>query len=501
MSYSPSFGSLPGGLANPNVGSVGGSMATEKVVSTLYDYDPYAIYRAVADRHTAYPMFRQMLRMQNATRAVSAPTTGHYERDWRFNLVTFASIDATTAAGEDAVYTLDASSMYDLSVNVSGSARQASAVRVGDIIESYTGARILVTAKTTSSTPHTITVKPLSASVDVDAEFSATGTYAIFGNMHAEGSTIPEGLLPRISKYTNVFQIVKEGAGTTGTELTNQTWAQIVPGKDGSIFMAIEGDTMMRYERAMCYTLLFGTTANNLTAAATTEVPFDVAIKGTEGLVPFVSVNGHTDNYTSGSYSIDDFDAMAVIFEQERIGTRQIVTYDGYTIFQETENALQTLLNANLTVELLKTLGGDGKVPSDSLQPYESNDFSFYIGFRAVRKSGYDFFFRMLHEFNDYTGAGAPNYEYPSYRIATPLGFAVERASGNEVPYVSYEYKGLNGYNRHDLVDYTAGIGVAGAPGMARVASTTYDVARMGIVSEIAGHFACPNKCILQTPA
>ena len=127
-------------------------MATEKVVSTLYDYDPYAIYRAVADRHTAYPMFRQMLRMQNATRAVSAPTTGHYERDWRFNLVTFASIDATTAAGEDAVYTLDASSMYDLSVNVSGSARQASAVRVGDIIESYTGARILVTAKTTSST-------------------------------------------------------------------------------------------------------------------------------------------------------------------------------------------------------------------------------------------------------------------------------------------------------------------------------------------------------------
>ena len=132
--------------------------------------------------------------------------------------------------------------------------------------------------------------------------------------MHAEGSTIPEGLLPRISKYTNVFQIVKEGAGTTGTELTNQTWAQIVPGKDGSIFMAIEGDTMMRYERAMCYTLLFGTTANNLTAAATTEVPFDVAIKGTEGLVPFVSVNGHTDNYTSGSYSIDDFDAMAVIF-------------------------------------------------------------------------------------------------------------------------------------------------------------------------------------------
>ena len=42
---------------------------------------------------------------------------------------------------------------------------------------------------------------------------------------------------------------------------------------------------MIRYERSMCYTLLFGTAADNLTQAATTEVPFDVNIKGTAAMI------------------------------------------------------------------------------------------------------------------------------------------------------------------------------------------------------------------------
>lgn len=501
MSYTPSISSLPGGLANANISGIGGQMATEKIVSTLYDYDPYAIYRAVAERHASYPMFRQMLRMQKAARRVSAPTTGHYERDWRFNLITFDGFTGTPGAGDDLVVTLAASSMYNAGAQVDGSSAQSSAIRVGDILESDSGARAYVSAKDTTTSPHEITLKPLLAATDLDAEFASDGTYAIFGNMWAEGTGLPEGVLPRITKYTNTFQIVKEGAHSTGSELTNMTWAQIIPGQDGSIFMAIEEDTMFRYERSICYTLLFGTQSDNLTQAATSEVLHDTTIKGTEGLVPFVNSNGHTDTYTAGSYAMGDFDAMAVIFEQERIGTREIVTYDGFRVFQETENALQTMLNANLTVELLQALGKDSGVPSDTLQPFESSDFSFYVGFRAIKKSGYHFYFRLLHEFNDYTGAGAPNYDYPNYRVATPLGTTTERKSGNLVPYIGYEFKGLNGYDRHDLVDSFGGVGVGGPMAYTRMAVNQYDVLRMGILSEIAGHFSCPNRCVIQKPA
>lgn len=503
--YTPSVNpaDLPGGLANSNFGGAGGNIATEKVVTTLFDYDPFSFYQAVAQRHSSYPAFRQMLRMQNATRRVSAPTTGHYEQDWKNNLFaitpTTGVITPSGGAGNPIVLEVDANYTYDSSTTIDGDPATGTFVRVGDVIQALDGVRARVTSKDVSVSPPQVTLTPLNAADDLDASFIEGGVYAIFDNMWGEGSTIPEGVTPRVLKYTNDFQIVKEGVHSTGSSLTNKTFVQFVAGQDGSIFLAMKQDAMWRYERAMCYALLFGTTADNLTSFES-EVGYDVDIKGTEGFIPFVTLNGHSDTYTVGSYGIDDFDALSVIFEQERVGARNIITYDGFSVFQETENALQSLLNANLSVELMKQLGQAG-VPMDVLQPYENTDFSFYIGFRSLKKSGYTFHFRMLHEFNEYIGAGYTGYNYPSYRIAAPLGFATDNATGSNVPYVAYEFKGLNGYDRHDLVGTVGGIGVGGPDGFVPVASNTFDIARMGMLSEIAAHFACANKCVLQLPA
>lgn len=484
---------LPGGLNPSSFGSVGGAVANQHVLSSIFSYDPFAFYRGVAQRHSSMPSFRQMLRLQKATRGVKAPTTGHYEQDWKTNLVPFGTVaTAAGAAGANLIINLAAGAMYNAGATVGGAARQASHVRVGDVMQAPNGVRARVMDKNTTVTPHRITLRPLKAADNLDTAFLANGTYAIFDNMHAEASNIPESLIPRLIKYENTFQIVKGGGATSGTELTNVLFAQFVPMQDNTIYVAIKADEMERYERAMCYALLFGTQADNIVVAST-QLQHDVSMRGTEGLIPFLDAWGHLDTYIAGSYAIGDFDVLASIFEQERIGTRQITTYDGYSIFQETENALQNLLNANLTIELMKKWGADWGASSENMQPFDSDSFDFYIGFRALKKSGYAFYFRLLHEFNEYVGAGAPNYKQTTYRLALPLGYANDRNSGSPVPYISYEYKSDGrGYDRHDRIDEYGGIGSK------LKASNGDDMQAFGIVSEIALHAACPNKTVKQ---
>lgn len=497
MPYTPSGIGLPADLNPGNFSGVGGNVGSQEVNRTIFSYDPFAIYQAVAQRHATFPSFRQMLRMTRAARGVSAPTTGHYEAPWKNNNLPLGTIQtASSGAGTNVIFNLAAGAMFDSGVTVGGAARQASFVRVNDIIQAYDGSRAQVIAKNTTVTPHRITLRPLLAADDLAGSFAASTTYAIFDNAWGEGDGLPESVVPRLIQYTNVFQTIKEGASATGTENTNVMFAQYVPGQDGTVFLAMQGDAMYRYERSMCYALLFGTQSDNLTTTPL-KLGYDVPVITTEGLIPFIEGNGNVDTYTTNAYAITDFDVMATIFDQERAGSMKIITYDGWSIFQETENALQDLLNANLSVELMKDLNGDSGIPLDSFQPYANEDFSFYIGFRALKKSGYTFFFRKLHELSEFNGAGFTGYSYPGYRMAVPLGFATNKQNGDGMPYVSYEYKkGLNGYDRHDLARTFGGVGASNGP-----AVDEYDRVQMGIVSEIAGHFAVANQMIIQKPA
>jgi hypothetical protein len=507
MAYTPSITSanLPGGLQPSAFSSVGGSYANETVLSSIFDYDPFSILQAVHDRHDHFPMFRQMLRMQQAERGVSAPTTGHYERDWRVNLVPMGSIITAGSSGGDAqIMEMASGTMFDNGATVSGSATnvRASNIRIGDVIQAPSGARARVMAKNTTTNPHRITLRPLASGTVMQTAFPASTTYAIFDNMWAEGSGLPEGIVPRLIKYTNTFQIVKAGGASTGTDLTNQLFAQFQPGSDGNVYMVMKDDEMYRYERYMCYALLFGTQVTNTALIeANSDLGHDVDIKGTEGLIPFAETYGHDLTYTAGAYSLDNIDAMGTIFVQERVGTQDIICYQGYAVFQEMENAFSNQITNDQAVFLTKSLGGAAGVPSDMMQPFEDANFSYYVGFKAVRKSGFNFYFRLLHEFSEYVGAGAPGYDYPQYNIVTPLGNTTNRNNGQRTPYISYEFKDFNGYRRLDRVGAFGGVGVAGPGGIGAVPVNEKDLGRFGILSEIAGHFACANKMIVQVPA
>jgi len=510
MAYTPNPGqatspldatiTTPGAFNTAQFGSVGGQIATEKVVSTLYDYNPFSILRNIHERHNHEAGIRLLWKAFGWSRGVNAPTTGHYEAEWKDSLVKVGSIiTASTGAGTNVVLALHTDMMYNASQTVSGAARQASYPRIGDIIYLPDGKSARVTAKNVTTTPHQITVTPLLSTVDLAGSITAGQSYFIASNAHGEGSNIPEGVLPRLLKYTNTFQIVKEACGSTGSDLTNQLFVNPIQNQDGSIFLRLDKDMMFRFEKRAGGALLWGQPINNITEF-NAEVGFDINVKGTEGLIFFIETNGYEDLYTAGSYSTADLYAITGIYDQEQAGTNILFTHEGYGIFVETEQVFSDFFSNDVSPALMKNVAMQTGIPAEDMQPFESSDFVFYSGFRGAKLGGYYIHFKKIWEFNEAVGAGAAGYNWSKTRIFMPYGSTVNRANGATVPFVGYEYKQLGNYSRETVIADFGGAGVAGIGGILDTPVNGWDLRRKAMISEIAGHYACPNLLVIQKP-
>lgn len=511
MAYTPNLGQAalasdatitgPASFPTANFGSVGGGSASQQVVSTLYDYNPYAILNYIHERHRHESGIRMLWKAFGWSRGVNAPTTGHYEADWKDALIKVGSIDtASTGAGTDVIIVLHTDMMYNAGQTVSGSARQASYPRVGDIVYLADGKAARVTTKTVSSTPHKLTLTPLDSAVDLDGSITAGESYFISTNAHAEGSDLPDGVIPRLLAYTNTFQIIKEACGSTGSELSNQLFVRPIDGQDGSIFLRLDKDMMYRFEKRTGGALLWGQPINNISELSS-SLGFDVDIKGTEGLIYFIETNGYEDEYTLGSFGTPDLYAITGLYDQEQSGTKTLVTHEGFGLFVETEQAFTEFFSNDYSPSLMKSIAVEQGIPAEDMQPFESSDFVFYAGFRGAKLAGYHIHFKKIHEFNEAIGAGAAGYNWSNSRIFMPFGSTVNKATGNTVPFVGYEYKQLGNYSRENVIADFGGAGVAGIGGILDTPVNGVDYRKKGMVAEIAGHYACPNLLVLQKPA
>lgn len=489
------------GLYPSNVGSVGSSYVSETFTGTLYDFDPYAIMTLIHERHMRVSDFRFILKALGMSRGVKAPTTGHYERDWHYNAIKLGTtITASAGAGTSVVIALHADAMFAGGMSASASTVKNSDIKVGDILEFADGIQGYVSAKNTSTDPHRITVAPLDSTTEIASPTSGD-LVAIVTNAFTEGSGLPQGRFPRISLYTNVFHIVKASAGVTGSNLTNSLFVQF-PGTPAgsSIWNVVTEDMMAEFERVANGALLFGQLTDNV-EIFNSNLEIDVPLKTTQGMLSWATDFGHTQLYTVGSYSLADFDAIGRTMTQERCPDRTFMTLDGYEIFIETENLLKDELGSDITPFLMKQIGMANGMPMDNFQPFENSDFDFYVGFKGVRKGGYQFAFKQLHEFSDVQGVGATGYNQPHWRVCVPIGSTrTNKADGSKGFAWGYEYKELNGYNREVVFGNIAGIGVAGTNGFVPQPVHANDYMQNGIVGEIAFHGACPNQSYIQKP-
>ena len=492
-------------LPNNNISGVGGAVATQTIVRTLYDYNPFAVLQQVLDRHDEQvPDFRFFLKGMGMSRGVDAPITGHYEDDWKNNLVKVGAITtASTGAGTSVVLTLHADSMFNAGATtgatggVAGSAAQASNVRVNDIILFGSDKKALVIAKDTSVSPHRITVRPLLSTVDLAGATVVGSSYAIPTNAFAEGWGLPDGEIPRLLKYTNTFQIVKARASVTGSEYSNRLFVQFSQQSDGSLFGAIEPRMFARFERAVSGALLFGGQINNIVQFST-DNGVDVPVTGTEGFWDFATGLGHIQTYTVGAYAMANFDNIARVMQGERIGNnRVLMTLEGYEIFIETENLLKSEFSNNLIPFLMKGMVSRAGYATDEYDPFQDPDYmAANFGFRAVKKAGFSTMFKLLHEFSDITLGGAAAYTYANTRLVCPLGFTKDAKTKKDSFIFGYEYKQRDGYSREAIAGTFGGIGGGFTP-----ASGPIDSHTAGMLAEVAFHGATPNRVIVQRPA
>jgi hypothetical protein len=494
---------LPGAINSPMSGT-GGAVGSQAAVKTIYDYNPYSILTQVFQRHDnmrhSY-VFRFLLEAMGMSRGVNAPVTGHYEEDRQEQVLKLnAVITPAAGAGLTAVVELHTDNMYAWSgVTANSAAIQASAVRINDVLLLGNGVRAIVTAKNTATNPHRLTIKPLKAAQNLATVGVLTTNvgYMIFTNAWGEGSGLPESRLPRIFKYTNTFQIIKDGYGATGTSATDRLFAEFVNTDDNTIVGVMKRDTMFRFERFVSNALLFGDTIDNHTVF-NSNLGVDTPVGGTEGALAFVTGYGHIPTYTLGSYGIADFDVLARILTQEQSSSANVFQMMGFNVFQVIENALYTI-NAGATQPLfLKQFSMDLGVDVASWQPFEDANFQLYVGFKSVHKSGYNFGFKLMPEFTDVTLGGSSAYNYTNTVVSMPTG-TTKNTEGKSVMTWGYEYKQEGSYSRRAVFGQFAGVGSNTFSNI--VASGPNDLLNAGILAEVAFHGACPNLGIIQTPA
>lgn len=506
MPYNPSLGSRPEDLTPNNFSMVEG-YGTQTSFNTIYDRPPAEMITAF-NRHVGYVGFGIWLKAMGFSRGTNVPTVGHYEFPWEKDLVTVGAVStASTGAGTEAVLELAASNMYDPGTTIGGASVKASYVQKYDVIEFGNGVQAIVTNKDTSTDPHLITVKPLDSTIDLAAAGTITpnDSYFIVTNLWPEGSGLPPGRAPRVIKYSNTFAIIKAAFRATGSELTNAVYFEPVPGAgQNTIMLRIKDQTLREFEQAKDGVLLFGQQSDNITVSVTEIGGVDVPISGTEGLWTFANTSGTISEYTAGSYSLDDLNEVAAIFEDERATNNpNLITLDGAKIYEEREDAFQNVLAQNLD-HVLAAIIPQMNYNDEMESEMRSGTHSLSFGYYAVKKRGFTFHFKRLPAFNDIKGAGAAGYNYSASSIIMPYGTVENRnrmSEYGESPIVGYEYKEQNGYSREFQIGEIGGIGVGGPFGAIPVASNENDSMATGMLAEVAPHFACGNKLVIQQPA
>jgi hypothetical protein len=509
MGYTPASFAPPGDFGSVNAfAPAGNGYASQNEMLTIYDRPP-AERTALMDRHVKYVGFATMLSSMGFTGGASLPTVGHYENPWLVDPVVVGSIiTASTGAGTTVTIELASASMYDTGVTSGGSARKASYPIKGDVIELFDRTQVWVSAKDVTTDPHQLDLTPLDSTVDLAGKITAADAYGILYNLFAEGSGLPPGRAPRIAKYTNTFAIGKTAWRTTGSELTNSVYHEVIPGNAGSagssIYMKIEADQIRRHEENKSGLLLFGQAADNLTELVT-ESDMDTPVTSTEGLIDFGLTSGTTDTYPVGSYSTDELDDISTIYYDLRsTTTRDVCTWDGPDVSIESENAFTNVLQQNLAPFINRLIDGYGSMMDGGYHemldssPQES---TISFGYKVIEKGGLIFHMKRLSEFNDIRKTGTSDYEYRNYRMVTPINWMKDAITGVERPSIGYEWKELDGYSRENVFDTIAGAGPGGRNSPFGRAVHENDTLVAFLLCELAGHWALGSSIVMQIPA
>lgn len=351
---------------------------------------------------------------------------------------------------------------------------------------------------------HTFVLRPVDGTVNLDTCITsgnlATNEYPIGAPMYPEGSNIGEQKVPRIRKYQNDHQIVKEAITFTGTEKTLSVYHTTPEGVSGdAVLVYVKPLQAEVWQRERSYALLHGErNTNSAIIYNNPELGVDTAVRGTQGFLPFAEAEGQLDTAAVFStYSLDDFRRVEFQLAQSYVTTSDYLTLANDNILNKISASLLDKFT-NTADRYIAAIYGTLQGASDKFNFADAAKFAVDINFKSVQVGVFNFTFRSLHELNDPKGLYAlPRYR--NYAIFMPVGTTPDGNDANKsLNLCGYSYRAAknDSYSREVIVGSWAGLGAQTA--MNVPVSSGWDIARSGMMCEIGFHGALGNHILIQ---
>lgn len=300
--------------------------------------------------------------------------------------------------------------------------------RVGDLIFNPL-VRVLgkIINKSVTAGVVTLTVRPLQTTENLGAA-SAGATFVIFSSSFAEGTGQPESAIPKVLKYANNTQIIKETVGTTGTALTDEIWFNATEDGKGipQYFSLATIAAEYRQYKKIDGALLYGENNDNLGSDEST----------TQGIIPTaINADGYLGAVTLDAAGFDSVDAYLRTVYAPNVMCAQLASGK----YRQMENNLQSYF-ANANIEQVNRVMNENNFGGP-----ESLDA--VVSYQTLIKSGRVFKMKNLRSFDDPTTWNITGAPFQNYGLFFPMT-KTRDGEGNLTTYLGVRYKALGAYNR-----------------------------------------------------
>lgn len=442
-----------------------------------------------------YTTFTTKLRALGFVRsvAVQTPISEHYFEDRETRTFTVGSVvTPSTGAGTNIVIALAAADMKTI-VGDDGVSRNWSRPRETEVVQFPDLNNYKIISKNKNVNPHQLTLRPISTTVDPATAVVEDAKAFIISPTGAEATGQPGPVTNVYGKYANRFAIAKETALTSGTAMTSKSPLAQIDGMPGYWYVKDVQDATVRHEMNKNKLLIHGQIGTNVTQYSP-DFDENFTDRNTEGFIQHALAVGEEINYpTLAAYDIENFNDIAAHYRRLAVSTRNLAVWQGADIQARVEDVLidfladksfETYISNNYMKNALKYFWDEGITQDDAFV---------HLGFRGIKKQGFNFLFSSLNELNDIEGGGADGFDYPTWQFFIPIGLTKDAKSKKSLPYFQFEHRGqaAGGYQREDEVWKTGGAGPIQK-------TDEFDVQRSYFRSEILLHIANGSLIVTQ---
>jgi hypothetical protein len=414
---------------------------------------------------------------------VAGPTNGHFEASRRSNLVKFSALFAGGGAGNDATFTIHPDSIFTFTPTGSSAATSGYTIAQGDVIELKTAGRPTAIVLSVDYANSRAVLRPTSAATNLTVALTLNDNYAVNGSAFADATSFPPAKGERIFKYSNTFQLVKNSAASSGRGLATQTYFQPTGGVDEAMLeRAVK--LMLTEHKEECGKVLYtGKQITNVQSAANTFVNYTLPVTGTEGLIPYMESFAVEDTYPIGFYTIENLLDVTTYLEGERPHTRDYMVIQGFQANVEIWRAISDFAQ-NFDNQMAISFPNGETISLNNIKTVSN-----------LPGTNFNFAFYVEELFSDSRGLGAAGYPYKNLNLFLPMGTTTDPVTKNPTSLFGYDIMGFNGYNRENVIQKLDGSGYT------NVSTLANDFHQAWVMTDMAGHFACPNQMVIQKGA